>query len=305
MSFDLYFCSPKPERINFAEVKAWSERHEWITRKDSQLLYSNPRTGVYFSFDFEAHAPQSPDDGPDLPAGYFDSGLSFNLNYNRPSYFGFEAMPIAEMLASTFSLGVVNPQEDSDGPGSVMVVESDALIQSWLRSNKQAIRVMMEEPNQHKPLIMGSEASLYLWRYARARHDLARTCGESVFVPSLFPVQKTGDVRAYRATVYAEGIPTIIPECEWIFLTGRKKGFLRMKKRDDAVAISFDTLRETLATCIKEFPCEGPEVQIVSPELAAKAGRLIRTVGRTLPRSEFEVIGMDSFVDIDPSESPD
>ena len=61
-----------------------------------ELWYSNPKTGVYFSFDFEAKAPESPDDGPDIPDGYFDSGLSFNSNYNRPSYFAFEAMPIVE-----------------------------------------------------------------------------------------------------------------------------------------------------------------------------------------------------------------
>jgi hypothetical protein len=62
--------------MNFEEVTAWSNGIECFKRNDTQLWYSNPKTGVYFSFDFEAKAPQSPDDGPDIPDGYFDSGLS-------------------------------------------------------------------------------------------------------------------------------------------------------------------------------------------------------------------------------------
>ena len=49
MSFDLYFCWRKRERINFEEVKAWSEGIEYFKRNDAQLWYSNPKTGVYFN----------------------------------------------------------------------------------------------------------------------------------------------------------------------------------------------------------------------------------------------------------------
>jgi hypothetical protein len=59
MSFDLYFCWRKPERINFEEVTAWSEGVECFKRSDAQLWYSNPKTGVYFSFD-SRQRPQSP-----------------------------------------------------------------------------------------------------------------------------------------------------------------------------------------------------------------------------------------------------
>jgi hypothetical protein len=62
MSFDLYFCWRKPERMNFEKVKAWAKGIEYLTRKNAQLWYSNPKTGVYFSFDFEAEAPESPED---------------------------------------------------------------------------------------------------------------------------------------------------------------------------------------------------------------------------------------------------
>src|SRR5215813_11272337 len=116
MSFDLYFCWRKQAPIDFDLVAEWAKKHNHFQRQNSQLWYNNEDTGVYFSLDFEIK--DSEDNVIPEDSGYFDSGLSFNLNYNRPSFFGYEAMPIAEMLASTFSLGVVNPQEDSDGPGS-------------------------------------------------------------------------------------------------------------------------------------------------------------------------------------------
>src|SRR5262249_45409119 len=154
MSFDLYFCWRKPERINFEEVKAWAEGIECFTRKDAQLWYSNPKSGVYFSFDFEGQAPESLEDGPDIPNGYFDSCLSFNLNYNRPSYFGFEAMPIVEKLASRFGLDVVNPQGNLEGPESAMAADSEALTKSWVHHNQWAILVMIEQPDSSRPLSM-------------------------------------------------------------------------------------------------------------------------------------------------------
>ena len=299
MSFDLYFCWRNPNRIDFEEVKAWSEGIEGFTRNDAQLWYSNPKTGVYFSVDFEAQAPKSPEDGPDIPPGYFDSGLSFNLNYNRPTYFGLESLPIVEKLASGFSLSVVNPQEDFDAAESALAVDSETLIRSWVLHNQQAILVMIEQPNFSRPLTMSNAASIYLWQYAKAKEDLERACGEGIFVPRLAPVQRKGNTEAGRVIAYTEGLPTVIPECEWVFIFRAKKAFFGSKKEDEVVAISADRFREALANHIKPFHWRGPDVQIIGPESADKAAKITRAIERTLPRSEFEVLGADSFVDID------
>jgi len=301
MSFDLYFCWRKPERINFEEVKQWAEGIKCFSRKEAQLWYANPKTGVYFSFDFETNAPDSPEDGPHIPDGYFDSGLSFNLNYNRPSYFGMEAMPIVEELASRFGLGVVNPQRD---PESVIVAESDVLTRLWIHHNRRAILALIQPPYASRPLKMPDQASLYLWRYARAKEDLERTCGEGIFVPSLVPVRRKGNTTADRAISYTEGLPTIVPECEWVFLVRRKRGFFRSKQEHEVTAISAETFREKLAGYIRPFDWKDPSVQIINPESAQKAGRIIRAIELALPRSEFKVIAADSFVDIELPTTP-
>lgn len=303
MSFDLYFCWPNRHRINFDAVKEWAGAIKYVEQREAQLWYANPETGVYFSIDFEVEAPKSPDDGPQVPADYFDSGLSFNLNYNRPSYFSFEAMPVVEKLVSRFGLSVINPQENLDGSDLAIAVDSDSLIQSWMRHNGRAIHAVMNQPNSFVPLSMPAAASLYLWRYAKAKGDLERTCGEKVFVPSLFPVQKKGDKRAYRASVYTEGLPTIVPECDWVFVVRQKKRLFRSKGEPEVTAISVDTFHAALAGCISPFRWQ-PDVQLISPESAEKAGKMIQAVERSLPRSEFEVLGMDSFVDIDLPQNP-
>jgi len=299
MSFDLHFCWRKCERISFEEVTAWSTGIECFKRNDTQLWYSNPKTGVYFSFDFEAKAPETPNDGPEIPYGYFDSGLSFNLNYNRPSYFAFEAMPIVEKLAAEFGLSVANPQGNLDGHESAIVVDCEMLVQSWADSNKRATLVMMEQPQASRPLSMPAAASLYLWQYGKSKAELEKTCGEGVFVPSLVPVQRKGETRAGRFTVYTESLPTVLPECEWVCIVKKNTGFFRLKKKHDVSVISGETFREVLGTYLKPFQWENPIVQIISPELAEKAGKVIHSIEHTLSRTEFEVIGTDSFVDIE------
>lgn len=303
MSFDLYFCWRNRERIDFVEVKEWAKSIECFTQKDNQLWYSNPKTGVYFAFDFEPQAPAAPEDGPDIPDGYFDSGLSFNLNYNRPSYFALEAMPVVVEFASKFGLGVVNPQGDSDKPESVFAADTETLTQSWLRNNQQAILTMIEQPNSSRPLSMPAAAALYLWRYALIKQDLERACGEEVFVPSLVPVRRKGDTRATLAAVYTEGLPTIIPECEWVFIVRRKKTFFRSNEKHEVASISFKTFSEILLSCLAPYPGQDLKIQIISQEVAEKAGKRIHAIGVTIPRSEFEVIGMDSFVDVDLSSA--
>ena len=109
MSFDLFFCWDRQERINFEAVCSWSDALAYFERNDNQLWYRNEDTGVYFSLDFEGKQPAE-GEGPEIPEGYFDTGLSFNLNFNRPSYFGYEAMPFVENLSKRFGLFAFDPQ---------------------------------------------------------------------------------------------------------------------------------------------------------------------------------------------------
>jgi hypothetical protein len=185
MSF--FFCWAKNERVNFDHVEAWAKAIEYFTRRETQLWYANPKTGVYFSVDFAADTAESPDDAPLMPDGYFDSGLSFNLNYNRPRYFAFEAMPIVTQLVTRLDLSIVDPQADWDDSPLARVVDSEALVRSWIDHNESATLALIRDRDFSNPLHMAAADSLYLWRDSKAREDLQRACGEEIFVPQLVP----------------------------------------------------------------------------------------------------------------------
>jgi len=65
MSFDLFFCWDRQERINFEAVCSWSDALAYFERNDNQLWYRNEDTGVYFSLDFEGKQPAE-GEGPEI-----------------------------------------------------------------------------------------------------------------------------------------------------------------------------------------------------------------------------------------------
>jgi hypothetical protein len=238
-------------------------------------------------------------DAPPIPDGYFDTGLSFNLNYNRPSYFGFEAMPFVEQVAARFGLTVLDPQAGGDGLELITDANSKTLVQSWLNHNQRATLALIQDSDFSNPLRMSAAASLYLWRYKKAKENLEEKCGEEVFVPDLVPVRRKGDSRVGRAFTYTQGLPMIVPESEWVFIVGAKKGFFRAKEKQEVAVISAEIFRELPPGYIQPFQWPDPSVRIIGPGSAEGVGKIIFSIDRTMSRSEFDVIGTDSFVDIE------
>jgi hypothetical protein len=294
MSFDLYFCSQKNERVDFDAVWAWANRRGNFSRTDNQLWYENPNTGVYFSLDFDPQGSVPLDDSP-IPSNYFDSGLSFNLNFNRPSFFGYEAMPYVEELANRFDLSVVDNQAEV---GLMPQPDSKVLVESWLRHNGSAIHTVFENPPFSNPLRMPIASSLYLWKYSIVREDLERTCGEEIFVPHLFPVHRKGTSLVGRAVTCTQGVPMIVPEADWVFVVIRKKRIFRIREKHRIGVINIETFRELLRDNIKTFEWTPLQVGVIRPESCDKVGKILRSVEHILDSSELEVIRRDAFVDI-------
>ena len=302
MSFDLYFCSSKGERIDFDAVAAWAKERGPFVRNPDQLWYSNKDTGVYFSLDFEPNAPETPADAR-VPEGFFDSGLSFNLNFNRPSYFGYEAMPYVERLCERFELRVFNPQ--SDEPDFTIEAEAKNLTESWLDHNRRAILTLTEqEPSFATPLYMPLEHSLYLWRFRMAKEKLKLMCGEEIYLPRLAPVHQKDSKAVSRAFTCTQGVPTIVPESEWVFVVRGKKTFFKPKKEAEVGVISRETFNELLRGYIEPVEFSETKLQVIQPESVKKVADLLRSLERMLDRSEFEVVGSDSFVDVELPKKP-
>jgi len=297
MSFDLYFCSPKSGRIDFDAVAAWAKERGPFVRNPNQLWYSNEDTGVYFSLDFESNEPATPEDAR-VPEGAFNSGLSFNLNFNRPSFFGYEARPHVEQLARRFDLRVFNPQ--SNAPDFATEAEAKNLTESWLDHNRRAILTLTEqEPSFPSPPYMPLEHSLYLWRFGIAKAKLKLICGEDLYVPRLAPVHQKDSKVVSRAFTCTQGVPTIVPESEWVFIVRGKKSFFKPKEKPEVGVISRETFNELFDRYIEPFEFSETGVRVIRPESVKKVGNLLKSLEGMLERSEFDVVGTDSFVDIE------
>jgi hypothetical protein len=297
MSFDLCFCWHKPEKIDFDLVGAWAKRRGNFVKNDNQLWYENAATGVYFSLEFDAQGSVDPEDSP-IPPGYIDSGLSFLLNFNRPSFFGYEAMPIIEELANHFGLTVVDPQVGGSSPVLMSKVDSKTLVDSWLKHNRWAIFTLLENSSFSNPFRMPIASSLYLWRYRIEKGNLERTCGEEIFVPNLIPVHRKGATLVGRGVTCTQGVPMIVPEADWVFVVRGKKRIFHAKENHEVGIIGIETFRESLRDFIKTF--EWPELRlgVIRPESVGKVGKILRSIDHMLSKSELEVIGTDAFVDI-------
>src|SRR5277367_5058457 len=297
MSFDLYFCSPKSGRIDFDAVAAWAKERGPFVRNPNQLWYSNEDTGVYFSLDFESNEPATPEDAR-VPEGAFDSGLSFNLNFNRPSFFGYEAMPHVEQLARRFDLRVFNPQ--SNAPDFATEAEAKNPTESWLDHNRRAILTLTEqEPSFPSPPYMPLEHSLYLWRFGIAKAKLKLICGEDLYVPRLAPVHQKDSKVVSRAFTCTQGVPTIVPESEWVYIVRGKKSFFKPKEKPEVGVISRESFNELFDRYIEPFEFSETGVRVIRPESVKKVGNLLKSLEGMLERSEFDVVGTDSFVDIE------
>src|SRR4029453_9421621 len=104
MSFDLHFFREDHSLPAIAELKEYFAAFGLFKTTDAedgrvQFWYQNEATGVYCDFSY------SPPDAAALE-GYGAGGLSFNLNYVRPSFFAYETMPLVEAFCRRFNLDV-------------------------------------------------------------------------------------------------------------------------------------------------------------------------------------------------------
>jgi len=181
MSYDIYFCRNEPTEFQFGEVVSWLHRYPHFKGEgESQLIYQNQDTGVYFLLEWS-----EPTQGQEssIPPGVYDTGLSLSLNYARPTFFAFETMPIVEALAAHFGFTMFDPQRE---PG-VGFFSSEELVESWTKSNKWAVESLAKDNDAFFRL--SPDTSTGFWTYMNGDyHSLKKELeGPDVFVPRSAP----------------------------------------------------------------------------------------------------------------------
>jgi hypothetical protein len=132
VSHDLYYVASAERKFDPNEASTYLSNvpHCKVQPNSGggyQAWYEHPDTGVYWVCEY---APPSTDYesalDPEMAllAGVVDTGLSFNVNYLRPRYFGLESMPFAAAIARDLNLQVYDPQ---DGDGTIAGADADML----------------------------------------------------------------------------------------------------------------------------------------------------------------------------------
>jgi hypothetical protein len=264
-----------------------------------QGWYENKNSGVYWSCAW--HQPsdefESPND-PEAPLGdgVADTGLAFNLNFMRPSYFGLEAMPYAAAIARDLRLLVYDPQDDARAAEP----DVEKLTASWMKGNEWAARGM------DNPKYMDSESALSMWRYNSHLEEAQKEFdaqGVDVFVPTIMPLLARGSDVVRRNVVWGAPVRLAFPPCDAVTIVRMKFSlgqlFGRKKSHDWYVAAWSDVISALSQVLEKQTVC-GLEYLVQTEQSEKIFKEVFGSVPSVLMRTEqIERVPSGGFVDIE------
>lgn len=270
MSFDLYFCRENNSIPSIAELKEYfSTASPFFKVNDLndggvESFYENEGTGVYCSFSY------SPLDANELE-GYGSSGLSFNLNYLRPSFFAYETMPLVEAFCKRFDLLVEDSQEETVHQGN-----AERLIASWCAHNTSATRMMVAAKEEGIELhYFPEQRATEWWRYMRVKEAIRTAVNEDIFVPSLWLLMDP-DKRLFTFIVWPQGIPQFFPPCDYVYVEREKKRLFRTK--EEAGVVRYESVLKTLEPLLDDYVFGGLQLKYLRPENEAKVSSVVQTL---------------------------
>lgn len=251
MSHDLYFLESlgRPPLTLEQFHDYFHERAGYAAYPD-QAMYEDPATGCHFSFAFSGDLAdgQDPDAaGQGMPPGYRMSGVSFNLNYNRPFWYVDVAEPEVRAFVERFDLGVLDPQSDLIGD-----YDHERFRASWCDANRWAISVM--GPGEAMYTAPAADVAATV-RWNAAVGAMEASMGPDIFVPTIAWLARDG--QAARLVTWWAGMPTVIPDVEWI-MVGMPSGLVaRLRGRQDSSVLLPLAAAETFLESRQEHPIAG------------------------------------------------
>jgi len=198
LSYDLYLF---PEAFDANALRDWFMARPNYEVEGEQASYTNPETGVDFSFLIDDSAAPSEDE--EAPKGPY---VSFNVNYFRPHAFGLEAeLEVAAFLAR-FPGRIHDPQRMGDGPYS-----REGFLEGWNHGNRSAYTIMAKQ-GVDRPLTADPARIETAWAWNYSRAQLQAEAGASLFVPKIVWVIPDPGAAPEPAITWTFGIATTIPE---------------------------------------------------------------------------------------------
>jgi hypothetical protein len=203
MSYDLYLHF-KP-RIRRADMLAYFAARKHYKAAKDRVSYQNDDTGVYFWFDLKT--------GRDFLLRRTVVSAHFEINYNRPSFFGLEAEKELSALVGTFHPRIEDPQMHGMGEGPYA---SEGFLNGWNFGNALAAReTVAKSRSTELPTLPRTQLNAaWEWNYDCAeRRDRLNL---HAYVPTILFWRIDG--RASRVVVWGEAMPILLPRVDYVIV---------------------------------------------------------------------------------------
>lgn len=220
MSYDLYFQKRNQETFSRQEFDDYFSSRPHYKVENSQALYENGDTGVYFIIEHnEVESLKKAEDPSEC------SPASLSLNYLRPHIFVLEAEPEVAAFVRRFDFAILDPQNDGN-PGTTY--ERAAFLRGWNAGNKFAF----DSIGDATQLYPSTDLERH-WNWNFKKNDLQAQLGENIFVPKIAYHFVDGSIKSL--IVWSDAIPTAFPAVDTIIVFRRSLAparFLRGKQND-------------------------------------------------------------------------
>ena len=201
MSYDLYL---QPRGGSLDQIRAHFQSRPNYNLTESEALYENQATGVYFSFWLK------------------DESMAFNLNYFRPHVFALEAETELTALIERFELGISDPQSEGMGDGPY---SPEGFLHGWNAGNRFAHRAFAQEmkPADLRTLPTRALFEVWNWNFLKPIYeDLLCSIEMTVgFVPTIVLLETAREPgRVITAVIWADAMPIALPHVDHVLVAG-------------------------------------------------------------------------------------
>lgn len=213
MSYDLLFHSRNSEqRISLEQVHNYFAGRANYNVSDQQAIYENEYTGVYFIVDMGD--PFSGDDLPETGHDYVWVPAALNVNYLRPHVFGLEAEIEISAFVKHFDLLVYDFQSEETGNSEY---SREDFLQAYGYGNMMSYGAYLKEPEiAGKAHFLTTEKLESTWRWNYDAKRFNDELGPDIYVSRINYLDVDGAIRT--AVMWADGVPSILPDVEIIIL---------------------------------------------------------------------------------------
>ncbi len=201
-SLDIYF-KPAVRRDRLLQYFA-SRKYFAITR--DKLSYENPNTGVYFWIKLRR--------ARNVLMQRAVASAEFEINYNRPSFFGLEGERELTALITTFQPRIEDPQMHGMGEGPY---SPEGFLRGWNFGNVFSVHNRLSSNPAGDIPSLSTETLRAVWAWNDQRAERSRRRPGCV-VPAVRFFRIGG--RPRRVVVWEEGRPILLPHVDHV-LVGR------------------------------------------------------------------------------------